>query len=193
MLQGRPYGGCAIFWKKSFSPFVKRIDSKCERIAAISLSYDDYTVLIVCVYMPVDPRVLNVDSCEEYSDVLNAVSECMVKSDADYFIIGGDLNTDLSRRSAHCHLLSDFVQLESLSLCVDSNVNFTFRNSLNQKSNIDHFLISQNLDDCVRELATSDDGDNLSHHLPVSLSLDFATQRVTSGASNSNFDPCYIE
>ena len=48
------------------------------------------------MYMPCDKGYVNRDLLE-YGDILNEVSEMCNKSVSQFFIMGGDMNTDLSR------------------------------------------------------------------------------------------------
>ena len=54
----------------------------------------------------------------------------------------------------------------------DSNIKYTFCNSRSQKSLIDHFCISNNINNNIKSLNILDDGDNLSDHCPLLLNIE---------------------
>ena len=53
VLMGRPYGGCAILYRKLLSPFITPLDTCSDRFCAIKL-HDScgLSILMICVYMP---------------------------------------------------------------------------------------------------------------------------------------------
>ena len=51
---GRPFSGIAISWHKRFYQFVSTIRTASDRMAAIRITTDLGTILIISVYMPFD-------------------------------------------------------------------------------------------------------------------------------------------
>ena len=152
------------------SSCVKIVESDSERLTAICLEGSDGKYLFINVYMPCDPRLLNIESSPVYSEVLNAIDVCIDRSKPDFILIGGDFNTDFSRRSVHTKLLQDFMREGTLVDCCDAlrkNVSYTFRDSRNQTSLIDHYLVSENMVPILGDVQIIDEGDNLSAHLPL--------------------------
>ena len=54
IIKGRPYGGVAIFYKKSMRNVITHIKSSNIRIRGINLKIDNILLIILSVYMPCD-------------------------------------------------------------------------------------------------------------------------------------------
>ena len=54
ILVGRPYGGTAVLYRKSFSDRVTRLYTANHRVTAISFESVIGPVVVACVYMPTD-------------------------------------------------------------------------------------------------------------------------------------------
>ena len=59
LILGRPFGGCGIIYRKSLSPFIRRIYSPSKHFCAVSVTLrntcDHSNVnLLICVYLPTD-------------------------------------------------------------------------------------------------------------------------------------------
>ena len=55
LLRGRPFGGCAILFRKSLISSVTMLSTNAKRFCAIRLSdQSGYTVLLICVYLPTE-------------------------------------------------------------------------------------------------------------------------------------------
>ena len=116
ILQGRPYGGVGILWNQSLAKNVKRVDINSDRICAITLSIENCIYLIVNVYMPVDNRSLSVVS-PEFANCIDLIEIAMHEVDYDSLVIGGDINTDLSRNNAQTKYLKSFLERNGLVSC----------------------------------------------------------------------------
>ena len=90
MLNGRPYGGTAILYRKSFSSYVTRLYSSDPRVTAVSLQTKIGPVLIVCVYMPTDDGTA--DCIEEFTATCANVSALYAESNAVHLVVAGDFN-----------------------------------------------------------------------------------------------------
>ncbi len=76
------------------------MDCKHTRQCAINIKVNDgVNILVMCVCMPYDDRWR--DTNFEYVEVLQEVESLIYDQDPEYVVFGGDLNTDLSRRSPH--------------------------------------------------------------------------------------------
>ena len=76
---------------------------------------DQFKILIVCVYMPCDIRSQTVVD-PLYSECLDNIQKLIDINDPHAVIIGGDLNTDISRDNSHSRYLNDFVKNNHLYL-----------------------------------------------------------------------------
>ena len=97
----------------------------------------------------------------------------------DYFMNGGDLNTDVSRaESERPPLLCDFCKRVGLHICFSPDVDYTYKNeATGVLSVIDHFIVSNNLHNFINEYTATHDGDNLSDHDPIHMAIDAPVER----------------
>jgi len=181
LLSGRPYGGCAIVLsnnlKCNFLPI--HISNRC---CGGVLKLDHISILLFNIYMPCD-TLYDYSNLDIFQNILNDISyTCSEHEDIDYVIIGGDFNTDLSRmNSLHTQALNNFVQNEELVFCDMSDtadILFTYENvSSSTESIIDHFIVSENMYRNLLDYRSIHDGNNLSDHAPILLSLNLVTSR----------------
>ena len=178
IISGRPFGGCAIFWKKSIKHNISIIKPNSRRFIAISMTYHDTIILIINVYMPCDARQ-NVD---EYETILSDISNVILEYKASFVILGGDFNCDLDRTSPITCILKDFLCNESFINVNDScsnDIDYTYINHFTgSTSNIDHFFVTGNLSDCIIDNKTVEKGNNLSDHLPLVLEVGIPIERL---------------
>jgi len=186
-LQGRPYGGCAIFWRRDIRAAVNILNTDSRRVCALRVSNNNYyNLLLINVYMPFE-------SDEFSSNAFNcqlAVVNCLIAQNPDcHCIIGGDFNVDFSRNWSHTGLLNSF--------CVDNNLNPVIKHSLNSvdytynfnmmRFNIlDNFLLSGVLfDTAVQDVRVLHCVDNTSDHDPLVLDLNIDLERVAHSSKVS--------
>ena len=136
---GRPYRGCTILYR-SFSQVPEKIWLKSKRICALKLKVYFGYLYIFNVYMPCDQHIF----IDDYIDVLSEISRYCLSYNLQYLVIGGDLNTDISRiNSANTITITHFDSNECLQLAMESNmssVRHTFISAINIHSLIDHFI-----------------------------------------------------
>ncbi len=70
-------------------------DIESQRLCVVSIEYDNIKVLLICVYMPYDAKRPN-QNIIEYKSVLNNIIILCNGANANYVIVGGGCNTDLS-------------------------------------------------------------------------------------------------
>ncbi len=98
LLQGRPHGGCAIIYNKRLKCSVVPVQLDSKRCMAAVISFREFKILLINVYMPCDQNQYDA----EYDDVLYDINMLIHNQSIDHILIGGDLNTDISRQmSAH--------------------------------------------------------------------------------------------
>ena len=120
-----------------------------------------------------------------YMDILHEIISISLMYESYNFILGGDFNCDMGGGATRDTLLIDFKSLLNLYCpTVDShhNIHYTFINSQNQKSFIDHFFVNSEFSNKIRNINSLDDGDNLSDHNPIILEIEI---------DNSHFKPKY--
>jgi hypothetical protein len=129
--------------------------------------------------MPCDNRLAD-EAHSEYIDILNEIRQIVFKVNADYLLCGGDFNTDVNRSSPHTTEFKQFVHDLDLSVCIEqsySNIPFTFINH-RADSKIDHFLISEALNENVKMCCTLDVLH--SDHVPVVLEVDISLLKTNT-------------
>jgi len=172
VLIGRPYGGTAILYKKSFSSCVTRLYSSDPRVTAISLRLQTKIgpVLIVCVYMPTDDGTA--DCIEEFIATCANVSALYAESNAVHLVVAGDFNCQPTSRFYQTFtsfnddnklLFTDTSRLcNAFTYCNDAASHFSW---------IDHVLCTRGLNsfvsscDVLYEFITSD-------HKPLFVGFD---------------------
>jgi len=171
LLVGRPHGGCAIMYGKSMTTPVIQIETDNPRICAGILKVSNScSILLICIYMPCDINNQSYDDL--YVSILDDIRVLCIKcNDINFVMIGGDFNTDFSRhRSTHTEMLKGFCENDDF-ICSSTNLilnnEFTFESSTGGRSFIDHFLLTDNLIDCISNIKVIHDGANLSDHCPV--------------------------
>ena len=93
---GRPYGGCAILYRKSLSNVIKTIKSSSARFCAISLTCSSMLTLLVCVYLPTNYGTSQ--SHDLYLEVLGELNGFIATQVFDKLVIAGDFNVDFNHR-----------------------------------------------------------------------------------------------
>ena len=141
--RGRPFGGCAILWKRNLNLEITPVNSTSPRICAVEVKSNIFKVMLITVYMPNDNDLNN----DLYGDVLSEISSIICNYEHD-IIISGDLNVDFTRtNSQNLELLKQFSNIEELE-CVTLNIthnNFTREDNLGSRSFIDHVIINKNV------------------------------------------------
>ena len=176
ILRGRPYGGVAIIFPDSFGSSATFIDSKSDRLCALGLHIiHSIQLYLFGIYMPCD---LNDHlSIGKYESVLSEISSLCIKYNAEYVCIGGDFNTQFSRReSLNTKTILQFIGEENLYVPLNhsyANVDYSYSNvSTNTYSIIDHVIVSSNLSDVISSYyIICNDVENQSDHSPIVLEL----------------------
>lgn len=168
---GRPFGGVAVVWKSTLAARISNLALSCSEICSIVFDVCDLKLAIFSLYMPCDGG-----DHEKYKDMLCEVRSACISRNIDYFLVCGDLNTDLSRvNSLHTESLLSFVNEESLNVCLYhpiANIDYTYESRINgSRSTLDHFLVSENLTSYINAYFVEHSVDNSSDHSPVTLEL----------------------
>ena len=179
---GRPYGGVAILWDKRLNNYIQTVDTGSKRIAAILYTRNVYTLLFITAYMSCDTGTCDITKVDEFSEVLNDISLLIQKVNPSDVVIGGDLNTEFNRRSAHPMSLQSFCDNEKLYNAKDhsiADVDYTYCNyATGVTSIIDHFLLTECTFRSILGVKVSHRGANLSDHHPVLIELRIPHQKL---------------
>ena len=179
---GRGYGGVAIIWRSSLACSVEPVRLRHKRVCGVKISFScGMKLYLACVYLPCDGHF----SDSDYTDALSDIFSSDACHEADCIIVGGDFNTDFTRvNSPHTRALKQLCNSESMT-CITQHekcdVDYTFESKANNtRSCIDHFIVSENLNDSVVKCITRHEGDNLSDHDPVCLYLSIDVDRFSA-------------
>ena len=174
LLCGRPYGGCAILYRRSLLSCISRLDSPSNRFcAALIRDQLGSSTLILCVYLPFNDG--SKESCRDFIITLGELEGFIDRFNADNIIIAGDFNVDFKRSSANCqHLLNFMTDLDLVSVdqSFASVIDYTYsRDDDSAHSWPDHFLTYRSFAHKFTNFRCLDSGSNLSDHTPLAGSL----------------------
>ena len=169
VLYGRPFGGVCVLVKKELQ--------HCARVLYCSERYIIVSVgmSVICnVYLPccgTTDRLCIVD------DILNDISDWMLKHVDRLFVIGGDFNVDLDSNSTVSDLINCFVANNALfrsdSIFGPGAKRYTYyQDARDVQSTLDYFLVSDK--SVVLSYEVIDRSSNLSDHLPICLCVRFS-------------------
>ena len=173
LLIGRPYGECAIVWNSNIKYKISPVECDSPRIFAINIEIQNNINLLLCnIYMPYDERFAG-KNLDIYNDTLNEVSQLRHKLNPTYFILSGDFNTDLARKSPHTEAFIYFMKAEQCTI-PKNNIIFTyFYKDCLHRSKIDHFVVNDGFKEFIKSCDVyCDNTENMSDHIPVKCDID---------------------
>ncbi len=180
-LLGRPYGGCAILFRKSLINRIKMLNSHSKRFCAVKLEDSiGSVILLINVYLPTD-----YSTSVSFGDYLIALGELEGFIDSqcyDHLLIAGDFNVDFDRGGSNEQLLQHFMSnynVSSIDLTFRQSVLYTYqRDSSSITSWLDHILCDPPTAVRVSNVKRLDVSSNLSDHSPLEFSLAFLCANV---------------
>ena len=102
------------------------------------------------------------------SDICNKIA-------SQYFVLGGDFNTDLTRDTPQTRALHSFVNNEQMFLCIDAdccNIPYTYCSKSNGcRSTIYHFMVTHNLRESIIKYESVFMNSICSDHVPICLEM----------------------
>ena len=174
LLYGRPYGGVAIAWSENFMGVVTPVEWVSRRLCAVTIKIDslDHVIILINAYMPTDAQ----QNLTEFQNTLREIAAVMQAHETPYVVIGGDINTDLSRlQSLNTRALLEFMNEEYLLFALNhekAEVDYTFESKANgSRSLLDHFMISENVNQRIDAYSVLHKGYNLSDHSSLHLNV----------------------
>ena len=134
------------------------------------VDFYNFTVLITCFYMPCDSN-----NCDGFSSTIGAFQALKANHAPSYVICTGDFNVDLSRlQSTQSSLFKQFCNEESLFSVhtIGNQVEYTNCSDISGvTSTHDHFVISNELSDCINKHCIIEDIENRSDHAPLCVDV----------------------
>ena len=154
-----------------------------DRITAVELCTESEKVCIISVYMPARGSS---DSDAEFSATLDELHEIIVKySNSHSFILGGDFNASLHRKSGPIHrdtLLETFTKEHQLFLADIPTIRATYMHEgTGANSTIDYWFSSYN---DLQASIGHPSGLNLSDHVEILLTTDLYIDSTVKIGSN---------
>lgn len=176
---GRPYGGSGILYRNSISHQVEHITTNIKNVSAIFLN----DLLLINVYLPGDNyRATEVSA--EFRDTVDKLDNFIATQKYQMLLMGGDFNTSLGRDNAHTKYIKDFatrshlhfIQVHPLAVHKITYQQL-LKNGCVRQSDVDHFLVSEDIYNAIVRIECKPSIDNPSYHLPLSFEFvyDFAT------------------
>ena len=149
LISDRPYGGCSIFFRKSFIQSVSHLNSCSTRFCALMLnllnmcSQQSVSILIINVYLPTDYGTI--ESTTIFRKTIAELEGFLLTQSYDYVFIAGDFNVDFTKASRNCAILETFMQTFDLVRGdTSSDITFTYRRDDHQSSSwVDHIIVLQ--------------------------------------------------
>lgn len=172
VLRGRPYGGCAIFWRQNLNVKTSFVDTGSRRVCAVRCNFTFGCLILINVYMPYEDDEA---SSEEFRLQLSIIGNIIEQNVDCQVILGGDFNVDFDRDWSHTNLLLDFCNEFSLHPSVNHELNkidYSYNFSMKRFQIVDHFIISELLyKESVTKIDVCHDIENTSDHDPIRLEL----------------------
>ena len=181
VLRGRPHGGVSIAWSPDLDHVISPLSNyKHKRVVAAELATADRNVIFISVYMPFMDSSNRATCVAEYTDAVSMVELIVSDHPHHLFVLGGDLNCELTGDSPFDDVWRDFVTQNQFAYCnIASPPGYTYHHAtLGHKKMNDHFLVSNELmsNDKCTTLAILDEGENPSDHLPITMVMSIEIQ-----------------
>lgn len=145
IIEGRPYGGCAILWRDAINHNITKLPLSSDRACAVRVAMGDRNLILICIYMPTDTQtqVFNQSAIEM---LLAEIRTLTLSHPYDDVVVAGDFNIDLSRDTPMVHFVNtDLLNMSLNSLWHYYDVDFTYQSMAdnNVTSVLDHFYVTQ--------------------------------------------------
>ena len=171
---GRPFGGLAVLIKHNILNYINYIGcSQDKRCMAFKLICNDSEIFLFNIYFPCYVNDLNYEG-----EVLNIIGFCenvllenLNRNVNTQIIMGGDFNFDEEKlqNSKVLQCFSNFMLCTNLKIA-NNNIQYTFHNDTRScYSKVDHFLISESLQNKCDNIFTIHSSEDFSDHLPIML------------------------
>ncbi len=194
VLTGRPYGGCAILWRRDISHNVTKLHTNSNRLCAIRLKCGNQSIIIVCVYFPSDTggRFNQVD----VEQVLGDVRSLSLTYPNDELAVVGDFNSDTHRNTPMVRFLSAYMNdiLSLHTLWNYHNVDFTYESMSvdNVRSTLDHFYVSHGFVLSCKDAGVIHHAHNTSDHSVIYAKFCCDVSKISdNGTVHRKFAPAW--
>ena len=188
VLSGRPYGGCAIFWRQGMCNDVTFVQIDSRRVCGICCTFSFGKVLFLNSYMPYE---CDDASRTEFNNQLGIIEDVLQNYGDCHVVLGGDFNVDVNRVCANTSALQEFCGALNLFFDVrhkSYKIDYTYHFAMKVFYSLDHFIMSEELfTESVCDIHALHEVDNVSDHEPVCLSLD--VEYLADNMKARSFEP----
>ena len=119
VLRGRPFGGVSIAWSSDLNHAIVPLSQyKHKRVVAIQLETNQSNIIFISVYMPfLDSRTRGICRAETI-ETISMIEKVISDHPNHVFVIGGDLNCELTGASPFDEYWSNFSSKNRLGLAL---------------------------------------------------------------------------
>ena len=161
--------GTATAWHTDLNSLVTPLKVSNERFSAVKIKYAKASLLAISLYLPTAGKD------DDFSECLSSLSNFIKeeKNSPDSLLLGADTNCSQKSTLRRIRLFEQFCEKHDLHRVCSSSPTF-HHNNMTAESNIDMFLVSEDLLGNISEVVTSctlDNPINLSGHDLVQSSL----------------------
>ena len=185
LLNGRPFGGLAILWRKKLGTSITPVLYDDDRLLGLEIkSLDNSLLLIVNTYLPFCSN----ENLDVYLDYLGKINSIVESTNSPYHVVMGDFNADLRCKNGNAtshkfgRELVSFCKAENLYISdlnfLNNSNTFTFTSSSNGTiSWLDHIITTANSHRLISNISVHYDFIS-SDHLPLSATLNFSVGQI---------------
>ena len=177
---GRPFGGTGFLYAKKYSKCLKHlINFTHERVTAMELSTKNGNIIIINAYMPFYNTCDYHNYLAMYQEVVGQIDSIMHTHTGSSFIITADFNCNIFDGTHPYsllirHLMAKYDLVSTFDSMPGFNSHTSFTRSdvkTNSFTLIDGILISRNLLPTISNVRISNNGGNVSDHVPVEIDI----------------------
>ena len=190
ILRGRPSGGLAVLWRKAIGTSCKiHIYEEESRMMGLSVNINNYTCMIVNVYLP----YCSPENHDEFLVYLSKIDDLITASRTPNVFVVGDFNADVANSANHAFGkdMLDFCSYENLiisdiaELSLDSFSCFSEAHSTT--SWLDHIVSTKSAHSSICNINIKYDFIS-SDHFPITFNVDcnIVASDPISNTNNAN-------
>jgi len=121
VIHGRPYGGCAIYFRTTLSSSISHCQIVSRRFCGIKVKLAGGRILlVVCVYLPFDDG--HASDVLKFGEVLGELEAFLYTQSYDLLAVVGDFNVDFSR--THCSRTGELLRFMQTACLEASDLHF---------------------------------------------------------------------
>ncbi|MDP7404169.1 MAG: hypothetical protein QF782_01885, partial [Porticoccaceae bacterium] len=167
---GRPKNGMFIAVPAEIKESVRDISPDNWRVQAAIVYTKGNNILIVNTYFPTDPQVSDFDPAELLT-TLSSIQDLLKRNDYNSVVWTGDINAEFCRNNGFTKHIQSFINENNfIEAWKTYPIDFTHVQEKDGKSftsTLDHFMLSENIHDAVKDAGVLHLVNNFSDHCPI--------------------------